>query len=71
MGVSCQDRVVRLDNGSGDLWSGVDGELKLGLLAVVDGETLHEQGGKPRAGAATEAVEDEESLETCALVSLE
>ena len=47
----------------------VNGELELGLLSVVDGETLHEQRGEARAGAATEAVEDKESLETCALVS--
>ena len=42
-GVGGQDRVVRLDNGSGHLRSGVDGELELGLLAVVDRETLKEQ----------------------------
>ena len=25
------------------LWSGIDGEFELGLLAEVDGQTLHEQ----------------------------
>ena len=49
--------------------SWVDGELELGLLSVVDGETLHEQGGEARAGATAEAVEDEESLKSGALVS--
>ena len=50
------------------LRGGVDGELQLGFLSVVDGETLHEEGGESGAGATTEGVEDEESLETCALV---
>ena len=51
------------------LRSGVDGELQLGLLAVVHGQTLHKQRGEARAGAATEGVEDEEALQTGALVS--
>ena len=45
------------------LRSGVDGELELGLLAVVDRETFHEQGGEPGAGAPSERVEDEETLQ--------
>ena len=32
---------------SKNLGCGVDGELELGLLAVVDGEALHEEGGEP------------------------
>ena len=51
------------------LGSGVDGELQLGLLAVVHRQTLHQQGGEAGAGAATEGVEDEEALQTGALVS--
>jgi predicted ATPase len=47
----------------------VDSELKLGLLAIVDGETLHEQRGESRSGTTTEGVEDEEALKTGALVS--
>ena len=50
------------------LRSRVDGELQLGLLAVVDGEPLHEQGGEARAGATAERVEDEEALQSRALV---
>ena len=68
-GVGGKDGVVRLDNSGGDVGRRVDGELKFGLLSVIDGETLHEQGGEARAGAATEAVEEKESLETGALVS--
>ena len=51
------------------LWSRVDGELQLGLLAVVHRQTLHEQGGEAGTGAATEGVEDEETLQTRTLVS--
>ena len=51
------------------LGSGVDGELELGALAVVDREALHEEGTETRAGTATERVEDEEALEAGALVS--
>ena len=35
-GMGRQDRVVRLNNGSGHLWGRVDGELELRLLAVVN-----------------------------------
>ena len=63
-----KDGVVGLDDSGGDLWGGVDGELKLGLLAVVDGESLHEEGGEARAGTTTEGVEDKEALKTSALI---
>ena len=59
---------VRLHHGSGHLRGGVDGELELGLLAVVDRQPLHEEGGESRSSSATEAVEDEESLKTGTLV---
>jgi hypothetical protein len=68
-GVAGQDGVVWLNNSGGDLRSGVDSKFKLGLLAVVDGKTLHEEGGETRTGTTTEGVEDEEALETSALVS--
>jgi len=42
-GMGGEDGVVGLDDGGGDLRSGIDGELKLGLLAVVDGESLHKE----------------------------
>merc|ERR1719231_517945 len=67
-GVAREDRVVRLDDGGRDLRGRVDGELELRLLAVVDREPLHEERGEARAGTATERVEDQETLETGALV---
>ena len=66
--VRSQDRVVRLDDGGGDLWGRVDGELELGLLAVVDAQALHEQRREAGASAAAERVKDQEALETSALV---
>ena len=44
-GVGGEDGVVGLDDGGGDLWGGVDGELQLGLLAG-NRETIHQKGGK-------------------------
>ena len=41
---------------------GVDVELQLGLLAVVDGEPLHQQRREAGARAAAEGVEDQEAL---------
>merc|ERR1712024_40829 len=66
--VGRQDRVVRLHHGSGHLRCGVNRELELGLLAVVDRQPLHEEGGESRSSSTTEAVEDEESLKTGTLV---
>ena len=42
-GVGGEDGVVGLNDGGGDLWGWVDGKLELGLLAVVDRETLHQE----------------------------
>jgi len=67
-GVSCENGVVGLDNGCGDLRRRVDTELELALLAVVDGQTLHEEGTETGACSTTERVEDEETLQTRAVV---
>ena len=62
------DFAVWLDDGGGDLWGWVDGKLELGLLAVVNGQSLHEEGGESGSGTTTEGVEDEETLETSTLI---
>ena len=67
-GLGGEDGCEGLDNGGGDLRSRVDAELELALLAVVDGETLHEEGTETGTGTTTEGVEDEEALETRAVV---
>merc|ERR1719357_329815 len=68
-GVGGQDSVVGLDHSSGNLGSRVDGELKLALLAVVHGQPLHKQGRKARSGAASEGMEQKESLKSSTGVS--
>jgi len=67
-GVGGEDRVVGLNDGGGDLRRGVDGEAELGLLAVVNGESLEEERAETGAGTTTDGVEDEEALETSALI---
>jgi len=68
-GVGGEHGVVWLNDGGGDLWGWVDGEAELGLLAVVDGESLEEEGTETGTGTTTDGVEDEEALETSALIS--
>ena len=67
-GVSGEDGVVWLNNGGGDLRGWVDGETELGLLSVIDGKSLEEEGTKTGTGTTTDGVEDKESLETSALI---
>ena len=67
-GVSGEHGVVWLNNGSGDLWGWVDGETELGFLTVINGKSLEEKGSESGTGSSTDGVEDEETLETCALI---
>jgi hypothetical protein len=67
--VGGQDAVVRLNDGSGHLRGGVDAEAELGLLAVVHGQALEEQGTETGTGTTADSVEDKEALETSAVVS--
>jgi hypothetical protein len=66
--VGGQDTVVGLDNSGGDLRGGVDGEAQLGFLAVVDGKTFQEEGTETGTGTTTDSVEDQETLETSAVI---
>lgn len=68
-GVGGENTVVRLHNGCGDLWGRVDCEAKLGLLAVVNRQTLQKEGTQTRTSASTHCIEDKEALESCAIVS--
>ncbi|KAF1806218.1 hypothetical protein FB192DRAFT_1349368 [Mucor lusitanicus] len=64
-----QDGVVGLNNRGSNLRSRVDRELELGLLTVVDGETLHQESTETRTGTTTKGVEDQEALKTSTVVS--
>ena len=52
----------------GHLGTRVDEELQLGLLAVVHRDALPEDGGEAEAGAAADAVEDEQAQEAGAVI---
>lgn len=67
-GVCGQDGVVGLDDRGGDLGCWVDTELELALLAVVDRQTLHQKGTESGTGSTAEGVENEETLQTRAVV---
>merc|ERR1719247_1825057 len=66
--VHAQHGVVRLDHGGGDLRAAPHGERDLGLLAVVDGQTLHHQAPETGAGTTADGVVDQEALEARAVV---
>ena len=63
-----EDRVVRLDDGGGDLRRRVDGESELGLAAVVDREALEKERSEAGSGTATDGVKAKESLQARAVV---
>merc|ERR1719443_962162 len=67
--VGGEDGVVRLNNSGGDLRGRIDGETELGFLTVIDGKSLEEEGSETGTGSTTDGVEDEETLETSALIS--
>ncbi len=54
--MGAQYGVVGFDDGRGDLRAAPDGERDLGLLAIVDGETLHHQGAQTGSGTTTDGV---------------
>jgi len=67
-GMSGEDGVVWLNNGGGDLWGWIDGESELGFFTVIDGKSLEEERSETGTGSSTDGVEDEETLETSALI---
>jgi hypothetical protein len=66
--VGGENGVVWLHDRGGDLRRRVDTELELALLAVVDGQTLHQQGAESGTSSAAKGVENEETLQTRAVV---
>merc|ERR1711966_538193 len=66
--VGGEHAVVGLDHRGGHLGRGVDGEAELGLLAVVNGQALQQEGAETGAGATANGVEAQEALETSAVV---
>jgi hypothetical protein len=68
-GVTGKHVVVRLNDSGRHLRGRGHGEGELGLAAVVDRQTLKEEGSETRSGSATGGVEDHESLKTGTVVS--
>ncbi|EPY32002.1 hypothetical protein STCU_00936 [Strigomonas culicis] len=67
-GVGGQHGVVGLHDGRGHLGRGVHGVAELGLLAVVHGQALEQEGAEARARATADGVEDHEALKARAVV---
>ena len=67
--MSGQNGVVGLNNSGGYLGCWVDGEFKLGFLAVVDRQAFHQKGGESRSSSSTERVENEKSLKSSTVIS--
>jgi len=67
-GVRRQHVVVGFHDRGGDLRSRGHGERQLGLAAVVNGQTLQQQGTKAGASSTTSGVEDQETLKTSAVI---
>ena len=63
-----EDGVVWLNNGGGHLWGWVHDETELGLLTVIDGKSLEEEGSETGTGTTTDGGEGKETLETSALI---
>lgn len=53
-GVGGQDGVVWLNDRGSDLGCWVDAEFELALLAIVDGQALHQEGAESGTSASTE-----------------
>jgi hypothetical protein len=68
-GVGGKNGVVGFNDGVGDLGRRIDGETELGLLAVIDGESFEEEGTETGTSTSTDSVENEETLETSAVIS--
>jgi len=67
-GVGGEHGVVWLNNGGRDLRGWEDGESELGFLTIIDGESLEEERSESGSGTSTDGVEDEETLESSALI---
>jgi len=67
-GVRGEDRIVWLHDTRRDLRCWVNTELQLAFLAIVNRQTLHQKCAKAGTSTTTKGVEDQETLETRAVV---
>jgi len=66
--VGREDGVVWLDDGAAHLRRRVHAEFELRFLAIIGGEAFHQKSAKAGTSSATERVENEEALETRAVI---
>lgn len=66
--MSCKNRIIWLNNSSGDLRRRIDGKLQLGLLSIINRKTLHKKRSEARTSATTKRVEDQKALKSLAVV---
>jgi len=66
--VGGQNRVVGLNNRAGKLGCGIHAELELRLFAIVSRESLKKKRAQSRPSSTPKGMEDEEALETRAVV---
>ena len=64
-----QDSVVWFDDGVSEPRGGVNTELELGLLSVISGKALKQEGTETGTSSTTERVEDKEALEARTVIS--
>jgi len=67
--VSGEYSIVRLDNSSGYLRRGSDGEAHLGLAAEVNGKTFKKKRSETGSGSSSSGVEDKESLKSVTVIT--
>ena len=66
--VGGQDSVVRLDDRVAEPGGGINAELEFRLLSVISGKALEQESTETGTGSTTERVENEETLETGAVI---
>ena len=50
------------------MWGWIDSESEFGFLTVIYGKSLEKERSETRSSTSSDGVEDEETLETCALI---
>ena len=61
--MSGEDGIVGFDDSCGGLRRRIDGELELGLLAIIGGKAFEQKRTKTGTSTATKGVKDKETLQ--------
>lgn len=66
--VGGQDRVIRLNNRTRELWSRVHAKLEFRLLSIICRQLLQQKSSKARASSSAKGMEDKKALQTRAVI---